>query len=56
MKKDNTTNKKNTLISKGVYLTPKGTYVVRPTVDGKRLYVKFTNKAKAIKFQKNSLV
>lgn len=40
-------------VVKGVYVTPSGKYIVRPTVNGKRLHISFTNKSKAIKFYKS---
>jgi hypothetical protein len=42
-------------VTKGVYVTPSGTYVVRPTVNGKRLHVSFSNKKNAISYYKSTV-
>jgi hypothetical protein len=43
----------HTKVATGVYKTPTGKYVVRPTINGVRKTVSFTNKAKAIKYYKS---
>lgn len=55
MKKNNKKKKVSThkSVATGVYITPAGTYVVRPTIDGKRKHITFTSKTKAIKFYKS---
>ena len=49
----NKTNKTYTTVTKGVYKTKTGKYVVRPTINGKRLHISFTNLNKAKAYRKS---